>query len=437
MEDIAEDKYCILHWAGSKYKHREFIARHVPAETTEVVSPFFGSGAVELEILRRRPDVRIRASDFDISLVIFWRAMLASPADVAMQLKGLFPRRPVSKAAFERMAASLQCGSGELVRSEPALSAARFWLVNHLCFSGVMVNPTLQKPLAKRLCNNREDRLRQLRCFKPPLSDHLKLEHQDCFEAIERSSQDALLFLDPPYVVSSPNGGPGAKRGPKGKICGQCGRCGRVFKFCKSFNMHIAASSCEVVSFDPIAGFVATTDDVLLGAAPGVATPHQKRRGRGQKYTCGANWGLAEHHKLREVLATRSKWVLCHEESSDIRKLYAGLRVVDYEDRKNRVLSVGRRELLILSPWVSERLSGETLVAEHSGRKACSECGATFSKPWNLKVHRESRCKPYDRAVGSQTHACVAAASNSRRAEDDVPFQGSRKRMRFKGPANR
>lgn len=432
MQHTGGEKYCILHWPGSKYKHRNFIAGHVPAETTEVVSPFFGSGAVELELLRHRADVRIHASDLDVALVIFWRALLASPADVVTQLKGLFPRRPVSKTAFERMASSLQRSSREPLHAEPARTAARFWLVNHLCFSGVMASPKLQESLAKRLCNNREDRLHRLLCFEPPLPDHLILENQDCFQAIERSSQDALLFLDPPYLVVSPPGGFGTRPGPTGKPCGQCGRCGKVFKFRKSLNKHIAASFCEVVSFDPINGLVATAEDGLLGEAPDVARPFKKPS---QKYACGANWGFAEHQMLRDVLTTRSKWILCHEESSHIRKLYSGFRVVEYEDRKNGVLSVGRRELLILSPWVSERLS--QVKTEPSQRITGSHCGTTFSRPSGLLRHRENSCKPIDEAFGLQTQVWVATAASSGHSEDGGPLQGPRKRMRYKGPAIR
>merc|ERR1712203_648758 len=76
--------------------------------------------------------------------------------------------------------------------------------------------------------------------------------------------------------------------------------------------------------------------------------------------------GVDAHTQLRDVLRGHARWILCHEENSTIRDLYSGFCIIEYSQLTSLVHKttggVGnrRRELLILSQWVSDRLAGGT-----------------------------------------------------------------------------
>ncbi|CAE8684734.1 unnamed protein product [Polarella glacialis] len=88
-------------WIGSKHDNRRFIAEHVPQQVREVRSPFFGSAAVELDLLRTRPGLSVRASDKHTALVVFWKAMLACPEDVANKLARLVTKKSYLEAGVQ------------------------------------------------------------------------------------------------------------------------------------------------------------------------------------------------------------------------------------------------------------------------------------------------------------------------------------------------
>lgn len=175
-------------------------------------------------------------------------------------------------------------------------TAARLWIVNHLCFNGQLGRPYWQKPQADRLCRLREKRLKHVRAFQAPpnVNTRFKLEKEDCFEAIAKSPPGALLFLDPPYLAD------------------------------KSITVQ----------------------------------PHLKRKGlSGADYACGENWGREKHTELCKVLKSHPRWILCHRDHPVIRELYRDYQMVEYQDGKVWAgSSAGKRvELLICSPWVSKR----------------------------------------------------------------------------------
>ncbi|CAE8619030.1 unnamed protein product [Polarella glacialis] len=194
----------LLSWLGSKFQARSLILACIPMEVQvrEVVSPFFGSGAAELELLRERRHVKVRASDADAALVNFWQQVLASPQAVANQLSGIIPAtRAVTAVEFDVMQRSLtRIREGAVMAKAPAvLAAARFWAVNQLCFSGQM-RSRFQGPQALKLQRGREQKLQRVRVFQPPAALRLQLAATDYVESVRKSPKGALLFLDPPYL---------------------------------------------------------------------------------------------------------------------------------------------------------------------------------------------------------------------------------------------
>ena len=93
--------------------------------------------------------------------------------------------------------------------------------------------------------------------------------------------------------------------------------------------------------------------DAVLFLDPPYFTDNSSR-----EYACGVNWGFEKHKELSDELKDRQRWILCHADHPQIRELYTGLQIVEYQDGKVWAgSSKGRRvELLVLSPWVSQRL---------------------------------------------------------------------------------
>lgn len=165
-----------------------------------VISPFFGSGAAEFELVRSRRHIRIQGSDLDGPLVDFWQALLASPGQVAQQIRKMVPSGDlVSKREFDKMASTLTSPG----RASSALKAARFWLLNFLSFHGSMRPLVYAERQAKRLCDDRDMHLKHIQDFEaivPPV--RMSVTMSDCFSVIDSSPQTAMLLLDPPYLSS-------------------------------------------------------------------------------------------------------------------------------------------------------------------------------------------------------------------------------------------
>eukprot|EP00928_Gymnodinium_smaydae_P022042 TRINITY_DN18641_c0_g1_i1.p1 TRINITY_DN18641_c0_g1~~TRINITY_DN18641_c0_g1_i1.p1 ORF type:complete len:453 (-),score=60.08 TRINITY_DN18641_c0_g1_i1:749-1948(-) len=186
-------------WVGNKYTVTKFILRHIPKECVQVVSPFFGSGAVELGLLRERSDTSVVASDLTTSLVRFWEAMIDSPVRVANEVDKLLPtNRNVRKAEFDAWVEAIAQESGSVDHARPEVTAARFYCVNLIAFNGKMNDARYCEADAEKTHRFRDKRLRRLREFVPLEDGRLQVCNRDCFETIQSAPKDALLFLDPP-----------------------------------------------------------------------------------------------------------------------------------------------------------------------------------------------------------------------------------------------
>mmetsp|Transcript_133334 Transcript_133334/g.414616 ORF Transcript_133334/g.414616 Transcript_133334/m.414616 type:complete len:439 (-) Transcript_133334:62-1378(-) len=326
LRPAGERKYGVdkhLVWLGSKHDARQLIAWHVPVEVAEVVSPFLGSGAVEFALLRQRPSLRVAGSDLDEGLVIFWKAMLSSSLQVARSLAKLIPcSRPITREEFDRERARM---FNQPHVASPPLTAARFWLVNHLCWSGQMGCMAFAPQQAEAVRKTRGHLLNHVRGFRAPgPAGRLRVTRKGALEVIRSSPPAALLFIDPPYL------------------------------------------------------------DWDLGT-----TLSRKQ------YSCGSNWGIDKHRELRNLLRGCQRWILCHEDSPEIRNLYRGFHVVEYSKSAGGTMKAGaaaqpiRTELLICSRWVSERLpEGQPPTPLRGGADAavadCPKCnGRRKSSPAN------------------------------------------------------
>ena len=143
----------ILSWQGCKYGRRDLIAAYVPADVSSLVSPFFGGGAVELGLLRQRPELKIKASALRAPLVRFWQQMLISPRNVVDKLEEDIP---VTRVASESLwHENTKQHSAAMNDVEGDSIAAQFWIVHQLSFGGRMMPCYLYAAASHKLLRDR------------------------------------------------------------------------------------------------------------------------------------------------------------------------------------------------------------------------------------------------------------------------------------------
>eukprot|EP00747_Dinoflagellata_sp_TGD_P016939 gnl/TRDRNA2_/TRDRNA2_125477_c0_seq1.p1 gnl/TRDRNA2_/TRDRNA2_125477_c0~~gnl/TRDRNA2_/TRDRNA2_125477_c0_seq1.p1 ORF type:complete len:686 (-),score=112.16 gnl/TRDRNA2_/TRDRNA2_125477_c0_seq1:205-2169(-) len=282
----------LLKWLGCKHRSRDLVAAVIPEEVTELVSVFFGSGALEMHLLRSRHGLHVKAFDLDRALMNFWEEMLCEPGEVAWAFEKLVASRVTKKQYY----ALQQQVFGPDFEPGP-IAAAAYFVVNRLCFQSKMTSafvPSEAKKLTGKIVSKYASSIRN---FSLPKGLELGLP-ADAFETIAATPSDTCLFLDPPYLTTR---GTSTPRGPYRK------------------------------------------------------TVKEGRIGNSREYACSPNWGHAEHEALRRALQAHPRWILCHADGHEIRKIYSGFRMLSYTT-KGFLNQTTRSELLILSPWVAERV---------------------------------------------------------------------------------
>lgn len=179
----------MLTWPGSKLAHLSILCSHITENV--ILSPFFGSGALEFHLARTRPHITIHASDHDELLVNFFSCLKSDPerlADIIMQAA----KNPMTKEIFDSMRSRLKNGIEDVF-----ISAAEFYLVNKLSFNGL--GRCASKEKLKRFNKNPQFYIKSIRTFQFP--SNLHLHHMDYRQLLSTYPND-FVFADPPYHKS-------------------------------------------------------------------------------------------------------------------------------------------------------------------------------------------------------------------------------------------
>jgi DNA adenine methylase len=87
-----------LRYPGGKYRAIELITSLVPSGVTELVSPFFGGGSIELNCAAN--GIRVYGYDSFKPLVAFWKLLQSDPQCLAEQVKS---HHPLSQEEFDKL----------------------------------------------------------------------------------------------------------------------------------------------------------------------------------------------------------------------------------------------------------------------------------------------------------------------------------------------
>lgn len=177
-----------LRYPGGKSRAVSIISKYIPKGTTQICSPFFGGGSFELTCAQN--GIRVYGYDSFAPLVDFWQFLLTNPKKLADNVEKY---HPLKKEKFYKLQKIQLESKSRLER------ATVFFVLNRTSFSG----STLSGGMASGGPHNNprftKSSIERLRKFK---IKNLTIHRMDFKMSIPRH-KNALLYLDPPYLIQS------------------------------------------------------------------------------------------------------------------------------------------------------------------------------------------------------------------------------------------
>lgn len=186
----------LLRYPGGKTRALKHITPYFPKNLTEIVSPFFGGGSIEIHYASQ--GVRVHGYEIFEPLVNFWQQVLTDPEGTAHLLESLF--YPCSKKKFrkyqKRQGWTHMDGTHYLWRE---MRACMYYALNRSSFSGA----TMSGGFSQQAADNRftESSIERLRNFACP---SLSVELADFKDSLARHHADTFIYADPPYAIENP-----------------------------------------------------------------------------------------------------------------------------------------------------------------------------------------------------------------------------------------
>jgi len=164
------------------------IKKRFPVQKT-LLSPFMGGGSFELHMLSL--GYKLITNDLFKPLYTFWLMSKEEPVALQALIKTY---QPMTKEKFAAIRESI------LLDVDPISVAAKYFVINRSSFSGsTFCGGYSAESGEKRFTENSVKKIGALDL------KGLTLENKDCLEFIHLHPQtnDTILFLDPPYYIST------------------------------------------------------------------------------------------------------------------------------------------------------------------------------------------------------------------------------------------
>jgi DNA adenine methylase len=186
----------LLRYPGGKTRALKHIIPYFPKDLTEMVSPFFGGGSIEIHYAAQ--GARVHGYDSFEPLVNFWQYVLNDPEQTAYLLETLF--HPCSKEMFlnyQKKQNWTHMDDTHLLWKE--FRACMFYALNRSSFSGATMSGGYSRQAASdRFTQSSIDRLKNFLC--PTLT----VEQADFKDSLGRHDDETFIYADPPYHVEKP-----------------------------------------------------------------------------------------------------------------------------------------------------------------------------------------------------------------------------------------
>jgi DNA adenine methylase len=161
------------------------ITQLIPKDVTELMSPFFGGGSVELACAAQ--GIKVYGYDVFKPLVAFWQLFLQDPAYLAAKVQEYYP---LTKERFYQL-------QKLHLDEETELQGVLFFVLNRASFSGTTLSGGCsESSVQERFTQSAIDRL--LSCQTQGVS----VNWADFHDAMEKHP-DTFMYLDPPYMIQS------------------------------------------------------------------------------------------------------------------------------------------------------------------------------------------------------------------------------------------
>lgn len=177
-----------LRYPGGKSRAVSIISKYIPQSTTEICSPFFGGGSVELACAQN--GIRVYGYDIFAPLVDFWQVLLSNPSKLADSAEKY---HPLKKEKFYKLQKIQLESKNKLER------ATVFFVLNRTSFSGSTMSGGMATGGPHNNPRFTKSSIEKLRKFK---IKNLSVKLDDFKKSIPRH-KNVLLYLDPPYLIQS------------------------------------------------------------------------------------------------------------------------------------------------------------------------------------------------------------------------------------------
>lgn len=177
-----------LRYPGGKSRAVKIISKYIPKDTKQICSPFFGGGSIEIHCAQN--GIRVYGYDIFGPLVDFWQILIKNPKKLAASVKKY---HPLQKEKFYELQKIQLESKNKLER------ATVFFVLNRTSFSGSTLSGGMASGGADNNPRFTKSSIEKLQSFR---IKNLTVQRADYKKSILRH-KNALLYLDPPYLIQS------------------------------------------------------------------------------------------------------------------------------------------------------------------------------------------------------------------------------------------
>ena len=183
-----------LRYPGGKSRAIPQIVENLPVYFSELREPFVGGGSVFIHVRQIRPLVKVWINDLNFDLFCFWKEAQKDVEQLAGEVRRIKKEELDGMALYQKMKEINPELTSDFQR------AVRFFVMNRMTFSGTVDSGGYSEQAFQfRFTLSSIDRLLNLR----HILDGVKITNLDYRETLYEGGQDALIFLDPPYLVAT------------------------------------------------------------------------------------------------------------------------------------------------------------------------------------------------------------------------------------------
>lgn len=173
----------LLRYPGGKSRAVQILKEYIPNNITEICSPFFGGGSLEIYLANQ--GIKVNGYDIFTPLVEFWKAVIHQPLELTEEIKKLYP---LEKEQFYEL-------QKQQFNFEGLKMAAAFYVLNRCSFSG----STLSGGMSLNHPRFTTSSIQKVKDFK---SSNLSVEHMSFHDSISKHN-NTFLYCDPPYLIKN------------------------------------------------------------------------------------------------------------------------------------------------------------------------------------------------------------------------------------------